>query len=132
MDNKYKTRWRAEWTKQTKYSKIYSRMKKVLDEHQRVRTAFAFSPEQATQLMDLALRERKGFLSNFADKAIGKINDGELYGNLPGVDAEEQQEQAAIDAENREQALDNARLMDEDNTATPSDNCTETTIRVEV
>ena len=85
MEFKHKTKWRTEWTKKTKEAKKFSRMKKVMEEHKRLRDTYSYSPAQAIAVMEAALKQRKGSLTAFADD-VRKIPEAEFYGDVPQRD----------------------------------------------
>jgi hypothetical protein len=76
--------------KRTKQHQSAFQMKRVIEELQNIWSAMGLMPEQAIKMMQPAMDKCKSF-SAFADK-IGKVNWAELYGDLPELDAQEEQE----------------------------------------
>jgi len=89
MELKHKSKWRENITGNSKLSKKFSRWKKIITEVHRLRKDYAFEPQQAITVMDAALHDRKGIVSTFADLIRSGISDGDLYGDLQNVQAEE-------------------------------------------
>jgi hypothetical protein len=65
-------------------------MKRDIGELQNIRSAMGLTPEQAIKMMQPTMDKCKSF-SAFADK-IGKVNWAQLYGDLPELDSQEEQE----------------------------------------
>jgi hypothetical protein len=77
------------WNLTTKQNGMFGKRTK---QHQSAfsRSAMGLMPEQVIKMMQPAMDKCKSF-SAFADK-IGKVNWAELYGDLPELDSQEEQE----------------------------------------